>query len=94
MTEATQDMLEGLRRETISSEQVAYVMLQVRKELEAREEWKGKFPVLNFYCDWCAHHQIDRDKHCGTIMRELNKCLWQLDDEGNMDASNECCRIL
>lgn len=38
MTEATRDMIDGLRRETISSEQVAYVMLQVRKELEAREE--------------------------------------------------------
>ncbi len=87
MTEATRDMLDGLRRETISSEQVAYVMLQVRKELEAREEWKGKFSVLNFYCDWCAHYQIDRDKHCETIIRELNKCLWQLDDEGNMDPT-------
>lgn len=82
MKDTTQDMLKLLREPQLGNVQVSYIMQQVRKELE-RDEWKHKFPVLHFYCDWCAHPRIDRNKHCETIIRELNRCLWQLDENGD-----------
>ena len=85
MTQATQDMLDALREPNLGSAQVALIMSEVRKQLESRPEWDKKFPTLRFYCDWCMHSQIDRNKHCLTLIRELNQCLWQLDENGNFD---------
>lgn len=82
MKETTQDMLKLLREAQLGNVQTSYIMQQVRKELE-RDEWKYKFPILRFYCDWCAHSRIDRNTHCETIIRELNQCLWQLDENGD-----------
>lgn len=87
MTQATQDMLDALREANFGSAQVVLIMGEVRKQLEAREEWKKKFEVLHFYCDWCMHAQIDRNKYCETLIRELNRCVWQLDEAGNLDTS-------
>lgn len=84
MKETTRDMLELLREPQLGNVQISYIMQQVRKELE-RDEWKHKFPVLRFYCDWCAHSLIERNAHCETIIRELNQCLWQLDESGDND---------
>lgn len=87
MNQATQDMLDALREQNFGSAQVALIMGEVRKQLESREEWAGKFNVLRFYCNWCLHSQIDRNPYCKTIIKELNQCLWQLDESGNADTT-------
>lgn len=88
MTQATQDMLDALREPNFGSAQVAFIMGEVRKQLESRPEWNKKFPTLHFYCDWCMHSQIDYNKHCKVLIRELNQCLWQLDENGNYDTNS------
>ena len=88
MTQATQDMLDALRQPNLGSAQVVLIMSEVRKQLESRPEWDKKFPTLRFYCDWCVHSQIDYNKHCKMLIRELNQCLWQLDEDGNYDANS------
>lgn len=70
MTQATQDMLNALREPNFGSAQVVLIMGEVRKQLESRPEWDKKFPTLHFYCDWCMHSQIDRNKYCETIIRD------------------------
>lgn len=89
MTQATQDMLNALREPNFGSAQVVLIMGEVRKQLESRPEWDKKFPTLHFYCDWCMHSQIDRNKYCETIIRDLNRCLWQLDDAGNVEHTRK-----
>ena len=39
MTQATKDMLDALREANFGSAQVVLIMGEVRKQLEAREEW-------------------------------------------------------
>jgi len=58
----TPDILYKLRREldgSIATEpQVVYLLAGVRKLME-RDGAKGKYPALNFHCDWALHSKLE-----------------------------------
>lgn len=82
-----QTLLNVLHHKKMGNTTVSFLMNEVRKLLEENEVWKRSFHVLGFYCDWCMHSKIDRNQHSETLIRDLNKSIWQLDDSGNIDPS-------
>ncbi len=65
--------LEAELKKKIKSElQVVYILSRIRKLLEI-ENLKGKYPVLNFYCNWSLHSEITKTdgKKINTILKEF-----------------------
>ena len=48
--------------------QAVYLLAQIRKVLES-ENAKGKYKVLNFYCNWALHSKIDKTEPVGKILK-------------------------
>lgn len=78
----TQQMYEVLHKDVMTMPEASFVMHELRCLIEDNENWKEKLRLLHFYCDWSVHSQIDRQWHCETFIRDLNKTLWQLDESG------------
>lgn len=78
----TQQMYEVLHKDVMTTLEASFVMHELRCLIEDNENWKEKLRLLHFYCDWSVHSQIDRQWHCETFIRDLNKTLWQLDESG------------
>lgn len=75
-------MYEVLHKDVMTMPEASFVMHELRCLIEDNENWKEKLRLLHFYCDWSVHSQIDRQWHCETFIRDLNKTLWQLDESG------------
>lgn len=86
-------MYESLAKKELTMQDVSLIMSEVRKLLDENPYWKEEFRLLHFYCDWCQHDQVDRSAGCVRIIEEINRCLWQLsndgvhDDKRSMDVS-------
>lgn len=78
----TQQMYEVLHKDVMTTLETSFVMHELRCLIEDNENWRDKLRLLHFYCDWSVHSQIDRQWHCETFIRDLNKTLWQLDESG------------
>ena len=78
----TQQMYEVLHKDVMTTPETSFVMHELRCLIEDNENWRDKLRLLHFYCDWSVHSQIDRQWHCETFIRDLNKTLWQLDESG------------
>ena len=61
-----------LKKRIKSELQVVYILSRIRKLLEI-ENLKGKYPVLNFYCNWSLHSEMTRtdSNAINTIFREF-----------------------
>lgn len=79
---ATENMYDVLHRADMTMQDVSSIMNELRCLIEDDEVWNDKLKLLHFYCDWCAHKQIERQEYCETFIRDLNKSLWQLDEYG------------
>ena len=55
-------------RERITTErQVVYILAEIRKLLEL-ENAKGRYPALNFYCNWARHSRISTSAEAQRIV--------------------------
>jgi len=47
-----------LEKDNLEETDVVYILSRIRKLLEVNKD-KGCFKILNFYCNWALHAQID-----------------------------------
>ncbi len=70
----TPDILYKLSREldagVATEPQVVYLLAGIRKLIE-RDDARGKYPDLNFHCDWALHSKLDR-RAAQQILREFD----------------------
>ncbi len=59
-----------LKKEIKSEIQVVFILSKIRKLLEW-ENAKGRYKILNFYCNWVLHNKIDRTEPVGKILRDF-----------------------
>lgn len=67
------DKLRGELQKDIESEaQIVYILSRIRKLLEI-EKLKSKYPILNFYCNWVLHSEINdtEGKTVNSMLREF-----------------------
>ena len=76
------DLFKILNKSTLENSDIIFLMTETRKAIESYDEWKKNLKWLNFYCDWCVHSKIDRNPNSIDVIRELNKTLWNIDDNG------------
>jgi hypothetical protein len=67
------EVIEKLNRElkkNIKDEcQIIYILSRVRKILEINDQ-KGKYKLLNLYCNWVLHNKLDR-KNTTVLLADL-----------------------
>lgn len=73
----------AISRDVTDEIQVVYILALSRKILEAKNI-KGKFPLVNFFCNWALHYQIDdirlvEDDLNGLIQGRADKILTMSD---------------
>lgn len=69
-----QTLLPTLRKKSLSSRDVVFIMVEVRKFIE-NEKLEKEFGVLFFYCNWMLHPTIDRNPYRHTILSRVNDYL-------------------
>lgn len=67
--------------------QVVYILVEIRKVLEHNTE-KGRYPVLNFYCNWIVHTKLSASPVADRIVRLLDETLYRLAN-GERDVALE-----
>jgi hypothetical protein len=69
---------QAVERRIASEEQVVYILVQVRKILDA-DPPPGDYYALKFYCDWAVHAMLDQ-KGAQTIVRRFDAQQRLMDD--------------
>jgi hypothetical protein len=59
-----------LKKEIDSEIQVVFILSKIRKLLEW-DNAKGKYKILNFYCNWVLHNKIDKAEPVGKILKDF-----------------------
>ncbi len=79
MTPRIQEKLHAELLKQIKNEmQVVYILSKIRKILEI-DKAKNKYPVLNFYCNWTLHSEMNK-----TDGQEINNIFKQfIQEPGN-----------
>jgi hypothetical protein len=76
---------ELLTRDKLSQSDITAFMVNMRLLLE-RGNLKHKYRVLNLYCNWFLHVEIDRDREAVRVLGELVRALI---DAAKTDAGSE-----
>jgi len=77
--------LRRLINKPIESEgDVVHLLVEVRKIIETME---GRFPVLEFFCDWPLHSVLDRRK-ARKILQTFDKLVVESRMAGGVDSKN------
>ena len=80
---ASAQFLKVMTTDVIELDHVISLFIYLRKMLEAeRAELRGRFKVLETYCDWFAHTSINNRKHFHVLIR-LTAALNE-----NLDCNN------
>ncbi|MEW6777756.1 MAG: hypothetical protein AB1405_15775 [Bdellovibrionota bacterium] len=58
----------------LNQSHVTELMMEVRQILEKRNK-KEKFPILNLYCNWIAHIQINKSKIGYQMLYEITEII-------------------
>lgn len=69
----TRDIIRILNKKSLSSQDVCFLMISIRKYMEANGI---KNYLLHFYCDWILHATIDRNPHILLMFGNINRYLF------------------
>ncbi|MEK7652615.1 MAG: hypothetical protein AAB334_01570 [Patescibacteria group bacterium] len=61
-----------LSKNTPEESDILYILTEIRKFLE-REKLKNNFPILNFYCNWVLHAEIEKTYAIQSILEKIEK---------------------
>ena len=59
------------------------LMNEVRELLSYRKT-KNKYPVLNLYCNWCHHYELEDSKTIYNILEKITEILWKENEVGSL----------
>ena len=65
---------EELRKDMKDECQIFCVMSRIRKALE-HHNLKEKFPVINFYCNWALHTEIDKTSSIYDLLLKIEQSI-------------------
>ena len=59
------DLKQLLAKRPLSRSEVVHFMLEIRKLIDQMDD---RYPVLEFFCDWVMHPQLDRSKGAKQVL--------------------------
>lgn len=71
-TQILDKLRKELQKDIRNEAQVVYILSRIRKMLELGKH-KSKYPILNFYCNWVLHSEINdtEGKSVNFMLREF-----------------------